>query len=109
MHDIVNHKDYEWINDLYKKGKKLMKFVTRYTRVHYFYGTHSRLQLLKIAKTRFGSYFLTFRYLLKVSQALGALVMRDEWDDLSTNRDGANVTKEIVLDSHFWSQVRYVL
>jgi hypothetical protein len=30
-----------------------------HTRVHYFYGTQSRLQLLNIAKTRFGGYVLT--------------------------------------------------
>ena len=43
MHDIVKHKDYGWINDLYKKGKKLIKFVIRHSRVHYFHGTHSTL------------------------------------------------------------------
>jgi hypothetical protein len=34
--------------------------------------------------------------------------MSDAWDELSSDRDGANAVKEIVLDSHFWSQVRYV-
>jgi hypothetical protein len=59
MHDIVKHRECGWINDLYKRGKKLIKFVTCHTRVNYFYGTYSRLQkldlLLKvpIAKTRF--------------------------------------------------------
>jgi hypothetical protein len=41
MHDIVKHKGCGWINDLYKRGKKPIKFVTRHTRVNYFYGTHS--------------------------------------------------------------------
>jgi hypothetical protein len=109
MHDIVKHKECLWINDLYKRGKQLIKFVTKHTRVNYFYGTHSRLQLLKIAKTRFASYFLTFRCLLKVRQALGAMVMSDAWDELSTDRDGANAMKETVLDSYFWSQVQFVL
>jgi hypothetical protein len=43
MHDIGKHKDCGWINDLYTRGKKLIKFVTGHTRVHYFYGTHSRV------------------------------------------------------------------
>jgi hypothetical protein len=109
MHDIVKHKECVWISDLHKRGKQLIKFVTEHTRVNYFYGTHSRLQLLKIAKTRFGSYFLAFRHLLKVRQALGAMVMSDAWDEFNTDRDDANAVKEIVLDHHFWSQVRYVL
>jgi hypothetical protein len=64
-----------------------------------------KLQLLKLAKTRFGSYFLTFRRLLRVRQALGAMVMSDEWDDISTDRDGMDAAKDTVLDSHFWAQV----
>jgi len=61
MHDIVKHKECGWINELYRKGKQLIKFITRHTRVNYFYGTYSKLQLLKLAKTRFASYYLTFR------------------------------------------------
>jgi hypothetical protein len=80
MHDIIKHKECTWINDLYKRGKKLNKFITGHSRVNAFYGTYSKLQLLKLAKTRFGSYFLTFRRLLRVRQALGAMVMSDEWD-----------------------------
>ena len=76
--------------------------------VNYFYNTHSRLQLL-IAKTRFASYHLTFRRLLKVRQVLGAMVISDAWDELSNDREGANAVKETVLDSQFSSQVRFVL
>jgi hypothetical protein len=46
MHDIVKHRKCGWINQLYKRGKQLIKFVTRHTWVNYFYITHSRLQLL---------------------------------------------------------------
>jgi hypothetical protein len=75
MHDIIKHKECTWINDLYKRGKKLIKFITGHSRINAFYGTYSKLQLLKLAKTRFGSYFLTFRRLLRVRQALGVMVM----------------------------------
>jgi hypothetical protein len=44
----------------------------------------TRLQLLKIENTRFVSYYLTFRRLLKMTQALGATVMSDAWDEMST-------------------------
>jgi hypothetical protein len=103
MHDIIKHKECTWINDFYKRGKKLIKFITGHSRVNAFYGTYSKLQLLKLAKTRFGSYFLTFRHLLRVRQALGAMVMSDEWDDISTDRDGMDAVKHTVLDSHFWT------
>jgi hypothetical protein len=70
---------------------------------------HSRLQLLKIANTRFVSYYLTFRCLSKVRRALGAIVMSVAWDELSSDREGVNAVKETILNSQFWSQVRYVL
>jgi hypothetical protein len=44
-----------------------------------------------------------------VRQALGAMVMSDAWNELSSDREGANAMKEIVLDSQFWSQSQYVL
>jgi hypothetical protein len=109
MHDIVKHKECGWINPLYKRGKQVIKYITGHTRVNYFYSTYSRLQILKIAPTRFASYYLTFRRLLKVRQALAGMVMSDEWDDLSSDKEGALSVKNTVLDSQFWTQVRYVL
>jgi hypothetical protein len=44
-----------------------------------------------------------------VRQALGAMVMSDAWDEMSTDRECANAVNETFLDSQFWSQVRYVL
>jgi hypothetical protein len=41
--------------------------------------------------------------LLKVRQALGAMVMSDAWDELSNDREGATTMKETVLESQFWS------
>ena len=109
MHDIVKHKDCGWIAEVYRKGKQVIKFITGHTRVNYFYGTYSKLQLLKIAKTRFASYYLTFRRLVRVRQALTNLVCAETWDEINTDTDGANVVKDTVLDSYFWSQVKYVL
>jgi hypothetical protein len=37
------------------------------------------------------------------------MVMSDEWDDISTDRDGMDAAKHTVLDSHFWTQVKFVL
>jgi hypothetical protein len=109
MHDIVKHKECGWINQLYKRGKQVIKYIIEHTRVNYIYNTYSRLQILKIAQTRFASYYLTFRRLLKVRQALAGMVMSDEWDDLSSDKEGALAVKNTVLDSQFWTQVRYVL
>ena len=79
MHDIVKMKDpsYQWIGVLYKRGKKMIKFITNHSMAHHILRNHSRLELLKITKTRFGSYYLTFRKLLKVREALVSMVSSD--------------------------------
>jgi hypothetical protein len=109
MHDIVKHKDVDGLMTCTREGRNSSNLSPGIQGSITFMALTLGCKLLKIAKTRFGSYFLTFRCLLRVRQALGAMVMSDDWDDLSTDRDGANAVKETVLDSHFWSQVRYVL
>ena len=103
MHDIVKHKECGSINELYRRGNKLIKFITGHTRVNYFYGTYSKLQFLKLAKTRFASYYLTFRRLVKVRQALTNMVCAQTWAEINTDRDGANVAKDTIPDMYFWS------
>lgn len=75
----------------------------------HIYGTYSKLQWLKLAKTRFAIYYLTFRWLVKVRQALTNMVTCESCEEINTDRDGANVTKDTILDNYFWSQIKYVL
>ena len=81
MLDIVKMKDpsYRWIGALYKRGKKMIKFITNHSMAHHIFRNHSRLELLKIVKTRFGSYYLTFRRILKVREELVSVVSSDSW------------------------------
>eukprot|EP00253_Pinus_taeda_P006026 PITA_06026 len=85
MHDIVKNRNnqYKWLGDLYKRGKQMIKFITNHNNTHGLFRSHSRLELLKIARIRFGRYYLTFRCLLKVEEA--------------------------ALDGMFWAHVRQVL
>src|SRR5713101_2219870 len=114
MHDIVKMKDpsYRWISALYKRGKKMIKFITNHSMAHHIFCNHSRLELLKIAKTRFGSYYLTFRRLLKVREALASMVSSYSWQGLkdravsASDRHNFQEAEDIVLDGHFWTQVK---
>ena len=46
---------------------------------------------------------------MKVRQALTNMVTTESWEEINTDRDGANVAKDTILDMYFWSQVKYVL
>eukprot|EP00253_Pinus_taeda_P002348 PITA_02348 len=117
MHDVVKNKNaqYKWISDLYKKGKQMIKFITNHSNTHSLFRSHSRLELLKIAETRFGSYYLTFKRLLKVRESLASMVSSPHWQVLkeratnATDRRGFELVEETALDGQFWSSVRQVL
>jgi hypothetical protein len=81
MHDIIKMKDhdYRWIGALYNRGRKMIRFITNHSMAHFIFPNHSKLELLKIAKTRYASYYLTFRHLLKVREALASMASSDLW------------------------------
>jgi len=57
----------------------MIKFITNHSNTHGFFRSHSILELWKIAKTRFASYYLTFRRLLKVRESLASMVTSPHW------------------------------
>jgi hypothetical protein len=50
MHDIIKMKDhdYRWIGDLYKRRKKMIKYITNHTMAHLIFHNHYKSELLKI-------------------------------------------------------------
>ena len=93
----------------------MIRFITNHSNAHGIFCTHSKLELLKIAKTRFASYYLTFRRLLKVREALASMVSSESWQVLkdratstSDRRDFQDV-EDTVLDGQFWASVKFVL
>jgi hypothetical protein len=48
MHDIVKIKEpnYRWIGQLYKRGKRLIRFITNHSNAHHVFRSDSKLELL---------------------------------------------------------------
>jgi len=117
MHDIIEIKElqYIWIGDLYKRGKRTIKFIADHSNTHGIFHSHSRLELLKLGKTRFASYYLTFRCLLKVRESLASMVSSTHWQVLkdwaptATDREAFDDVEVTDLHGHFWASVRDVL
>jgi hypothetical protein len=60
----------------------MIKFITSHSVTQHIFCYHSKLELLKNAKTKFASCYLAFRRLLKVREALGSMVSSDSWQCL---------------------------
>jgi hypothetical protein len=52
MHDIIKIKDhdYRWIGALYKRGKKMIKFIINHSMAHHIFRSHSKLEVLKMQR-----------------------------------------------------------
>ena len=92
-----------------------MLFRSNHSNTHGLFRTHSKLELLKIAKTRFASYYLIFRCLLKVRESLVAMVSSQQWQVLkdkattSVDRQCFEQVEETALDPLFWARMREIL
>ena len=93
----------------------MIRFITNHGNAHDIFCNHSKWELLKIEKTRFASYYLTFRCLLKVREALASMVSSESWQVLkdratsTSDRCDFQDVEDIVLDGQFWASVKFVL
>eukprot|EP00253_Pinus_taeda_P024827 PITA_24827 len=93
----------------------MIKFITNHSNTHGLFCSHSRLELLKIAKTRFGSYYLTFKRLLKVRESMASMVSSQHWQVLkeratnAADRGGFEMVEEAALDGQFWTSMDTML
>mgnify|MGYP003702756415 CR=1 FL=1 len=72
--------------------------------------SHSKLELLKVAKTRFASHFIMLKRLLDVREALTTTIVLNSWKELMKSGDehkrdvSALITRYIGSD-YFWDEV----
>ncbi|KAK1352226.1 hypothetical protein POM88_053490 [Heracleum sosnowskyi] len=78
------------------------------------YRNHSGLELLKVAKTRFGSHFILLRRLSKCREALATTIVVRAWKDWIKSGDehAREVAKEVaatISDEEFWDEVENII
>ena len=93
----------------------MIKLITNHSMARHIFCNHSRLELLKIAKTRFVSYYLTFKRILKLREALTSMVSSDSWQGLKDKATSAfdrhdfQEVEDTILDGQLWAHVKYAL
>ncbi|KAF5800582.1 putative HAT dimerization domain, ribonuclease H-like superfamily [Helianthus annuus] len=106
--------EFYWQNDTYKKGKAIVKYFLNHTHALSIFRENSRLELLKVAKTRFASHYILLRRLLDCREALATTIVLNSWRDWMKSGDemarteGANIT-ETIKDEEFWESVENIL
>ncbi|KAJ0568253.1 putative ribonuclease H-like superfamily [Helianthus annuus] len=106
--------EFYWLNDTYKKGKAIVKYFLNHTHALSIFRENSRLELLKVAKTRFASHYILLRRLLDCREALATTIVLNSWrdwmksGDANARTEGANIT-ETIKDEEFWESVENIL
>lgn len=78
-----------WMSDTYIRGKNIVKYFLNHSHAHAIFRNYSGLELLKVAKTRFGSHHILLRRLTQCREALTTTVVVRAWKDwLNSNDQG---------------------
>ncbi|XP_077217989.1 uncharacterized protein LOC143852490 [Tasmannia lanceolata] len=72
-------REFIWMKEIYVVGKDIVKYVTNHSQALAIFRSHSKLELLKVAKIRFASHYITLKRLLVVREALLQTVVLDTW------------------------------
>eukprot|EP01018_Ginkgo_biloba_P024709 Gb_11636 [translate_table: standard] len=88
---------FSWIAPIIEKGREIQMFVCNHSTSNLSF--HAKVELLKPADTRYGSYFILLRRLLEVRGALSAMVIGEMWTDWrQSSSDAAIQVRRIILD-----------
>ncbi|KAI3816967.1 hypothetical protein L1987_10752 [Smallanthus sonchifolius] len=106
--------EFFWLNETYKKGKGIVKYFLNHTHALSFFRENSKLELLKVAKTRFASHYILLRRLMDCREALATTIALNSWRDFVKSGDentrtvGAKIT-DTIKDDIFWEDVEHIL
>ena len=69
----------EWTKEVIGQAREIIKFITNHHQSQAIYREHFKLELLKVAKTRYASNFIMLRRLVEVKTALMSMVVGVTW------------------------------
>ncbi|XP_057865649.2 uncharacterized protein LOC131073259 isoform X2 [Cryptomeria japonica] len=100
----------EWIKKMYGDAQEIQMFITNHHMSQAIFRQFSRLELLKVAETRFASQTIVLRRLVKVKEALSRMVTNANWSiwRQSIGTRGAAI-KAMILDDSWWDLAEYLL
>ncbi|KAL4591672.1 hypothetical protein LXL04_004642 [Taraxacum kok-saghyz] len=107
-------KKFEWLSKTYKRGKGIVKFFLNHTHALAFFRDNSKLQLLKVAQTRFASHYILLKRLTECREALATTIVLNSWREWVNKVDEhtriiANKVGDTIKDEDFWDDIAHIL
>ncbi|KAK9048331.1 hypothetical protein SSX86_032706 [Deinandra increscens subsp. villosa] len=110
--DFAN--EFSWLNDTYQKGKTIVKYFLNHGQALSMFRGNSKLELLKVAKTRFASHYILLKRLILCREALSTTIALNSWREWAKEgdekaRETAQEVVNTIRDDVFWTKVEEIL
>lgn len=107
-------KEFFWLRDTYKKGKMIVKYFVNHDQALSMFRDNSKLELLRVAKTRFASHYILLKRLLLCREALSTTIALNSWREFAKqgteeNRKTAKEGVDCIRDDLFWNDVENII
>ncbi|XP_037469586.1 uncharacterized protein LOC119341840 [Triticum dicoccoides] len=107
-------KKFAWMVDTYQTGKAIVKFFRNHQHFQDLFRHNSKLDLLKVSKTRFASHYIVLKRLMDVREALTTTIVTSKWKELVKacdvqTRAAANAIAQNIIDETFWDEIKIIL
>ena len=103
----------EWISKLVNEVHEVRNFITNHNLALSIFKRHSKLNLLKVADTRFASNIISAERLKAVKDALEKMVMDSDWKSFKgygkVIEGRARAIKECIVNDNWWDQIDFFL
>ena len=99
-----------WIKELTGQAREIIKFITNHHQSQAIFREFSKLELLKVAETRFASNFIMLRRLVEVKQPLVSMVVNQLWAEWrQADLEWGTMVRRLCLDEEWWSKIDFLL
>ncbi|CAN6339707.1 unnamed protein product [Urochloa humidicola] len=105
-------KSLPWIEETYSTGKALVNYMLNHQHGLAIFRANSKLDLLRVAKTRFASHYILLKRLSDCREALATTVVTKQWKDWMKHNASdkyAKIAVDTINSDEFWSEVESVL
>jgi hypothetical protein len=95
-----------WIKEFTRQAREIIKFITNHHPCQAIYQEYSKLELLKVANTRYVSNIIMLRRLVEVKSALMSMVVGATWAEWGEgNSERGSMTWRVLIDEDWWSKI----
>ncbi|KAJ9538755.1 hypothetical protein OSB04_031488 [Centaurea solstitialis] len=106
--------EFFWLMNTYRRGKVIVKYFLNHTHALAIFRDNSKLELLKVAKTRFASHYILLKRLWDCRDSLATTIVLNSWREWVKNGDeNTRQTGILVVDTikseEFWDDVESIL